>query len=65
MAHRKRVTVMAGDVPLYDAKIDATGDVFLEAPYARPAERPVRYEPVQQDELEKVAAAEMTQQRRR
>jgi len=60
MAHRKRVTVMAGDVPLYDAKIDAMGDVFLVAAYAHPTDRPVRYERVQQDELARMAAAQTT-----
>lgn len=65
MVHRKRVTVMAGDVPLYDAKIDAKGDLFMEAPYAQPAERPVRYERVQQGEIRKVAANQTEQKPKR
>jgi len=50
---RRFVTVMIGDVPLYDASIDAGGNVFIGQPYTQPAKRPVRYERVQLADLER------------
>jgi hypothetical protein len=53
VSDRKRITVMAGETPLYDASIAADGDVFLEQPYLQPATRPVRYERAQLADLER------------